>query len=99
MSERGASRNNPVEIIMTEDLKNKRVLDRKMFDGNFRTHFLSSLKHWVLYREYQFSLLAILSLENQQSCFHSFLFLHILQKGLFGLWAHGWHDTIAEHCW
>lgn len=43
MSERGASRNNPVEIIMTEDLKNKSVLDRKMFDGNFRTHFLSSL--------------------------------------------------------
>lgn len=43
MSERGASRHNPIEIIMTEGLKNKCVLDGETFDGNFRTHFLSSL--------------------------------------------------------
>lgn len=62
-------------MIMTEDLKNKCVFDWGMFDGDFRTHFLPSLYHQVLSREHQFSLLATLVLENQQSCFHvSFLF-------------------------
>lgn len=45
------------------------------------------------------TLLAILSLENQQSHFHSFLSLHILQKGLFALWAHGPCDAVPEQCW
>lgn len=40
---RSASRHNPLEIIMTENLKNKCVLDGEMFDGNFRTRFRSRL--------------------------------------------------------
>lgn len=42
VSERSDARHNP-EIVMTEDLQNKRLLDREMSDGNFRAHFLSSL--------------------------------------------------------
>lgn len=98
-SERGASRDHPVETAMSEDLKKTRVLERAVIGGGSRTPGLSDLSLRALCRERCFSLLAILSPETQQGSSHTRLFLHSLLKGLFAVQAPGWDDAVPEQCW
>jgi len=75
-SEKGVCVHNPVEIMVTESLKNKYDLAQCLVvtSGPVPSFTLDSL--WGM----SVSLLAVLPLENLQSCFHSFLSFTSIKK-------------------